>query len=255
MTGRRRLALIWLPLVAVAALGGWALVPSSAAAAGPTPAAPPGAGGTPASVLYAEDCASCHGSDGRGTDRGPDLAGVGEADVDFQLTTGRMPKKDATGRPSPYKAILPAADIRSLDQYVTALVAKGGPAIPAVDAQHGAVSKGKELFIENCAACHGFEGAGGILFDRPIPQVFEATPTQVAEAIRVGPAQMPVFGPHQLPADEVNDIAAYVQSMKHPYDKGGDGLSHLGPVAEGAVTWLIVMVALIFTTRWIGKRG
>lgn len=284
MTGVRRLALLWLPVVGLAAGLGWVLVPSASAgaasrpaAAGAPPAAAPasaggapagaggagggaipdprGAGGVPASVLFAQDCASCHGSDGRGTARAQSLAGVGEADVDFQLSTGRMPMKDASGRPPPYKAILPPADIRALDQYVTALVAKGGPAIPDVNPVGADVSHGKELWNEECAACHGWGGAGGILFDRSIPEVAVATPRQLGEAIRVGPDQMPKFGPHVISASEVNDIAAYLKSMEHPYDKGGNGLSHLGPVAEGAVTWLIVMVGLVFVTRWIGKRG
>jgi ubiquinol-cytochrome c reductase cytochrome c subunit len=180
---------------------------------------------------------------------------VGEAAVDFQLSTGRMPKKDVASKPAPFSPTLPAADIQALDQYVTALVAAGGPAIPAVDPALGNPAHGQELFNENCAACHGWSGAGGILFDRPVPAITESTPTQLGEAVRVGPAQMPVFGPHQMPAAEVNDIAAYVRSLQHPSDKGGDPISHIGPVAEGAVAWLIAMVGLLLVIRWIGERG
>ena len=275
MTRRRlrALALIWLPLLAVAGAGGWLLVPSSrlrlaSSDAAPSPPttvpppgsgaaaiAPPGAGGVPAAVLYHQDCAACHGDDGRGTPRGPSLAGVGAAAVDFMLSTGRMPKRDAPSRQAPYTAILPPADIRSLDRYVTALVAHGGPAIPSVNPRAGNVAHGQELFMENCAACHGWGGAGGVLFDRPVPKVTEATPSQVGEALRVGPLQMPVFGPNQLSAAQVNDIDAYIQSLKHPHDSGGDPISHLGPVAEGAVAWLIAMVGLILVIRWIGERG
>lgn len=269
-TGWRRLAVIWLPLLAFAALGGWVLVPSRAvslasATAGSAPAAapagpqgaddPPGAGGVPASTLFAQNCASCHGEDGKGTRRGPSLAGVGEAAVDFELSTGRMPKKDASTKLPPYTGILPQADIKALDRYVTALVAKGGPAIPAVDPAAGDESKGQALFSENCAACHGVGGAGGVLFVRSIPEITEATPTQIGEALRIGPSAMPVFGPHQISPTQVNDIAAYIHSLQHPYDRGGDPISHLGPVAEGAVIWLIAIVGLIFVTRWIGKRG
>lgn len=257
--------LVWLLLVAFAGVGGWLMVPSGAAAPAASAAppdqatspttAPPGAGGVPAQVLYRQDCAACHGDSGRGTRRGPSLAGVGQAAVDFMLSTGRMPKRDAPSKLPPYTPVLPAADIRSLDQYVTSLVAAGGPAIPSVDPAQGDVAHGQEIYNEECAACHGWAGAGGILFNRAVPKITEATPTQVGEALRVGPLQMPKFGPGQISASEVNDIDAYITSLKHPSDQGGDPISHLGPVAEGAVAWLIAMVGLILVIRWIGERG
>jgi ubiquinol-cytochrome c reductase cytochrome c subunit len=266
--GWRRLALVWLPLLVVAAVGGWLLVPTggSASASAPTSGsapsprssarpAPPGAGGVPAAVLYRQDCAACHGDNGKGTSRGPDLTGVGEAAVDFMLSTGRMPKRDAPSKLPPYSPILPRADVQALDQYVTDLVAAGGPGIPAVDPASGDPAHGQELFNDECAACHGWGGAGGILFSRPVPKITEATPTQVGEALRVGPAAMPVFGPHQISQSQLNDIDAYIESLKHPYDAGGDPISHLGPVAEGAIIWLIAVVGLIFVIRWIGERG
>jgi ubiquinol-cytochrome c reductase cytochrome c subunit len=227
----------------------------AAATTSPSATAPPGAAGVPASVLYRQECAACHGDDGRGTSRGPSLAGVGEAAVDFQLSTGRMPKKDASAKLPPYSPVLPPADIRSLDQYVTALVASGGPGIPAVDPVSGDVAHGEQLFDENCAACHGWAGAGGIMFDRPVPKITEATPTKVGEAVRSGPAEMPLFGPRQISTAELNDLDAYIQSLKHPADQGGDPISHLGPVAEGMVGWLIAMVGLLLVIRWIGERG
>lgn len=214
-----------------------------------------GTGGRTAAVIYQQDCAACHGADGLGTPRAPSLKGVGEAAVDFELTTGRMPKKDVASKQPPFSPILPEADIKALDQYVTALVAHGGPGIPTVNPTAGTSAHGHVLFDEDCAACHNWSGSGGILFDRPVPSVTEATPTQLGEAVRIGPVAMPIFGPKELNSQQVNDIAAYLQSMKHPYDAGGDPISHLGPFAEGAVVWLIAMVGILFITRWIGKRG
>jgi ubiquinol-cytochrome c reductase cytochrome c subunit len=246
----QRLGVVWLPLLVLAVTGGWLMAGRDVAAAAPTvPVAQPGP------VLYEEYCSACHGTNGLGTTRAPSLKGVGEAAVDFELTTGRMPKKGAASKEAPYRGVLPAAAISTLDQYITALVATGGPAIPRVNAAAGDVADGQELFAEDCAACHGIGGSGGILFDRPIPQVTEATPTQVGEAIRVGPAEMPVFGPAEISRQQVDDIAAYIDSLKHPADEGGNGLSHVGPVAEGAIGWLVAMVGLIMVTRVIGKRG
>lgn len=267
--GLRRVAVIWLPLLALAGVGGWLLVPSGSAAGLPTattPPAPPtsaststpapaGAGGVPAGVIYEQDCAACHGADGKGTARGPNLTGVGEAAVDFMLSTGRMPKRGAASKQPPYTPTIPEADIKALDQYVTNLVAKGGPGIPTVDPSKGDQGHGHVLFDENCAACHGWGGSGGILYNRMVPAITEATPTQIGEALRVGPSAMPVFGPHQLSQSQVDDIAAYIEETKHPSDQGGNPISHLGPAAEGAVIWLVAMVGLLLLIRWIGERG
>lgn len=214
-----------------------------------------GTGGRTAAVIYQQDCAACHGANGLGTPRAPSLEGVGEAAVDFELTTGRMPKKDSPSKTPPYSPILPEADIKALDAYVTALVAHGGPGIPTVNPTAGVAAHGEEIFSEDCAACHGWGGSGGILFDRPVPQITEATPTQLGEAVRIGPVAMPKFGPKEINSKELNDLASYLQDLKHPYDRGGDPISHLGPFAEGAVVWLIAMVGVLFVTRWIGKRG
>jgi ubiquinol-cytochrome c reductase cytochrome c subunit len=82
---------------------------------------------------------------------------------------------------------------------------------------------------------------------------------QVAEAIRLGGAgfrtgKMPRFGPDVLNDHEVNSIARYVQYLRHPEDRGGQSLGHLGPIPEGMVAWLIAAVALVMTCLVIGER-
>lgn len=250
----------WLPPLMVAGLG-WLLIPSSsghaqtARSAAPAPTPNPTASTGPGARYYAEYCSACHGAGAQGTSRAPSLQGVGMAEVDFQLTTGRMPRRDDSERLPPYTAILPGPVIRALDQYVTAIAAHGGPGIPAVDPSAGDVAHGGELFRENCAACHSELGQGGELVDRSIPSITEATPTQAAEAIRAGAVQMPKFGTAAVSRSGLNDIVAYMQYLKHPADKGGDPLSHLGPVSEGMIAWFIGMVVLLGFIRWIGQRG
>lgn len=248
----------WSPALLVAALG-WLLVPSSSGSAqsapGSGPGTPPPATSGAGARYYAEYCSECHGADARGTPRGPSLQGLGMAEVDFQLTTGRMPRRDNSERLPPYAATLPEGVIRALDQYVTAIAAHGGPGIPAVNPSAGDVAHGGELFRENCAACHSELGQGGELTDRSIPAITEATPTQVAEAVRAGAVQMPAFGTAAVSRSGLNDIVAYMQYLKHPADKGGDPLSHLGPVSEGMIAWFIGMVVLLGFIRWIGQRG
>ncbi|OLE00269.1 MAG: hypothetical protein AUG91_04735 [Actinobacteria bacterium 13_1_20CM_4_69_9] len=81
-----------------------------------------------------------------------------------------------------------------------------------------------------------------------------ATAVQIAEAARVGPYLMPQFSEKQISDDQLNSIIRYVQYAKHPDDRGGWSLGHVGPVPEGLVTWFIAIVLLIVTCAVIGER-
>ncbi len=116
------------------------------------------------------------------------------------------------------------------------------------------VAKGATQYQLNCAACHDSTGVGGALFKRAAPPVFAATPTQAAEAIRIGPGQMPAFGTAALDHEQLNDTVAYVKYLAHPRDRGGYALWHLGPLAEGAAIMVFGLGTLLLATRWIGTR-
>ena len=45
--------------------------------------------------------------------------------------------------------------------------------------------------------------------------------------------------------DELDSIVRYVDYAKHPDDRGGWSIGHVGPVPEGLVTWLIGMALLV----------
>jgi ubiquinol-cytochrome c reductase cytochrome c subunit len=66
---------------------------------------------------------------------------------------------------------------------------------------------------------------------------------------------MPVFGPETLSDQQVSDIAAYVQYLHHPNDRGGFGLGHLGPIPEGFVGWVVGLGLLLLAARLIGTRA
>jgi ubiquinol-cytochrome c reductase cytochrome c subunit len=156
-------------------------------------------------------------------------------------------------RQAPRKpASVSAADRAALVAYVTSSW-PGGPAIPTVAAGH--VQAGGDLFRSNCAACHGASGAGAALANGAYaPSLHRADVLQVAEAIRVGPGNMPVFDVNTLSDSEVADIDAYVQYLRHPNDRGGAGLGHTGPVAEGFVALLIGMGGALVVAAWTGHR-
>jgi ubiquinol-cytochrome c reductase cytochrome c subunit len=65
---------------------------------------------------------------------------------------------------------------------------------------------------------------------------------------------MPHFSRKAITPQQLDSIIRYVEYAKHPDDRGGWALGHLGPVPEGLVTWLIAAAALVFTCMTIGKR-
>lgn len=224
--------------------------------------------------IYLSDCAVCHGGDGRGTARGPDLQGTGRAAIDYEVSTGRMPlgpvgrADDVAGAPlqplggkalgdpdvtpQRHKPAYDPPTVRALVDYTAALAGGGGIDIPPLTS--GNRAEGGALFRLQCAACHAWAADGGALVDREAPALHEATSVQIAEAIRVGPGQMPAFGAAALTDDQVSSVVSYVRYLDDPDDRGGNALWHLGPFAEGAIA-LFAVVALLAFTRWIGERG
>jgi quinol---cytochrome-c reductase cytochrome c subunit len=222
----------------------------------PTSTAPTGSS-DPGTLLYQRSCATCHGQQGEGTQRGPAINGVGPADTDFQLSTGRMPlakerNSDRHGNPA-----FSPAEIAALVQHVAAFPPGGGPAIPAVTP--GDTHSGRELYLTYCSACHSSAGVGATLTNgRIAPSLMRATSTQVGEAVRVGPGMMPQFPPAVLSDTDVDDIAGYVavlQDDRGNLDRGGWSLGRLGPFPEGAVAWVFGLAALAFLARRLGKRA
>lgn len=207
-------------------------------------------------VLFDRGCVSCHGQGGVGAPEGPPLLGVGAASAHFYLTTGRMPASDQ-GEEANIVRKPPAYapdEIAALVAYVASL-GDGGPPIPEVDPASGDLPHGGELYRLNCAACHGAAGTGGALsYGRNAPTLVESTPVQVAEAIRVGPGQMPRFTSEGLSNEEVDSIVRYVQFLQTVEDPGGFSLGRVGPIPEGFVAIVIGLGATLLAAFWIGTR-
>jgi quinol---cytochrome-c reductase cytochrome c subunit len=210
---------------------------------------------SPGRILYLRDCAFCHGNRGEGTGLAPSLTRGGALATDFYLSTGRMP--EATPENDPPRRP-PAYDRRQIDQLVAYVASLGqGPPIPRVDPQAGSISEGATLYEANCAACHSSAGVGGALTQgKQAPPILTSTPTQVAEAMRLGgTGNMPVFGPEALSEEEVDSIALYVQYLRRPRDPGGLPLGHIGPIAEGFIGWMVGLVLLLVFVRWAGTKA
>jgi ubiquinol-cytochrome c reductase cytochrome c subunit len=205
----------------------------------------------PGQDLFVSRCASCHGAGATGTEDGPNLIGVGAAMVDFQLRTGRMPLADPGVQPKRKPPVFDTEEIDDLVEYVTSLGA-GGPEIPAVDEASGDLSLGQQLFVANCAPCHGATGNGGAVGKGALaPSLSLAAPVEIAEAVTVGPGEMPVFAFDQ---HEMDSIVAFVTDLEHRPDRGGADIGGVGPVPEGFVAWGLGMGACLGVAMLVGHH-
>ena len=205
-------------------------------------------------ALFVEGCSSCHGLDARGVaDQGPSLVGAGAAAADFYLSTGRMPLDDPGRQPLRGPPAYDSSDIDALVAYIASL--GPGPAIPKVDPALGDLAEGQRAFTANCAGCHQVVGRGGVVTGGFSPSLRPATPTQIGEAVRVGPYLMPPFGEHRIDRHTLDSIARYLEYARHPDDRGGWGLFEIGPVPEGMVAWLLGAFALVLVILLLGERN
>ena len=239
---------------------GWLTARAGAGVAAP----PAGAGGNPVHGstaalrsqgrrLFVSGCSSCHGFQAAGIKGvAPDLHGVGASAADFYLTTGLMPLSAPGQQPFNAQPRYDAAQIAALDAYVGSF---GGPGIPRVRTTGVSLSHGQALFADNCSGCHQIVARGGMVTGAFVPSLVSVTPTQIAEAVRTGPYLMPRFGPGELSGREIDEIARFVLTTRHPDDRGGFGIGYIGPVPEGMITWFLAIPLLLLATRLIGHRS
>lgn len=212
--------------------------------------------------LYMQNCASCHGVDADGVlPKGtagnyPDLTGLGPATINFWVTTGRMPAANPRSvqamRRTPRLTVLQSNAIAA---WVNSLQ-PATPAIPTVNLSGANLTVGQDLFALNCAACHTITGGGDALASSTFaPSLHVATATQIVDAIRTGPGNMPRFTGNLTDA-QVRNITAYVvESIQKPTNIGGLGMGGLGPVAEGFIGLALGVGGLMLVSFWVGDRS
>jgi ubiquinol-cytochrome c reductase cytochrome c subunit len=203
--------------------------------------------------IYQANCAACHGTvaeGGPGTTAdtsGPALDETDIAFIDMTLRTGRMPY------PSRAAGVLREELDDDEREAVVAWMADRFDLpgeIPEVG--EGDAARGQELYVRNCAACHGAAGDGGISgAGVTVPPIDGLEPVATVEAIRVGPFEMPGFSEQVLDEQQVADIAAFVEQT----DDGPRTLLGLHEVDRivaalfaGALA-LAVLVVLLVTDR------
>jgi ubiquinol-cytochrome c reductase cytochrome c subunit len=188
--------------------------------------------------------------EGAGTEFGPPIADAGEAAVDFQLRTGRMPLADPDDQTTRKPPAFGPEQIDAIVEYVGSL--GGGPPIPDVVPDAGDLVMGQQLFVNNCAACHGATANGGAAGVGALaPSLYAANSLDIAEAVITGPGEMPRFDFDQ---EELNAIARYLEYIQEFDAPGGADIGGIGPVPEGFVGWALGMLALGLVCWLIGSR-
>jgi ubiquinol-cytochrome c reductase cytochrome c subunit len=207
-------------------------------------------------ALFEATCSSCHGLDAQGTSQAPGLIGAGAAAVYFQMSTGRMPAKELGAENNRGPVVFSNQEILDIADYIQSL--GGGPEIPTpaqVSTAGANTALGSQLFMANCAQCHGFAGDGGALtYGKFAPSLTQATPTQIYTAMLTGPEAMPVFGDGALTPQAKRDIIAYITETRTEPNPGGLSLGRIGPVTEGLVIFLGGMGVLVLIAMWLTAK-
>jgi ubiquinol-cytochrome c reductase cytochrome c subunit len=208
-------------------------------------------------AIFLQECATCHGQFAQGTPGvAPSLIGVGSAAVDFQVSTGRMPAAEPGAENDRKPPALNPQATRAVAAYIASL--GGGPTIPApgeVSTRGANPGIGQQIFVANCSQCHNFVGAGGALTDGKFaPPLTKSTKTQIFEAMLTGPEAMPVFNDTTITPQQKRDIIAYIVQTRDEPNPGGFSLGRVGPVTEGLVAFLGLLLFMVFVALWITAK-
>lgn len=180
--------------------------------------------------LYSTHCSACHGPTGTGG------VGVPLALPDFQygVTNEYLEKTIRLGRPG---RIMPSFSQLS-DDEVKAIVkhirqwAPGKPFKYSNEKINGNVTHGKQLFLKNCAACHGAQGEGGkgtgVTFSRPRdlpiiapainnPGFLASAPDLMIKTVLMNGREgtpMLSFLKQGMSEKDIDDVVSYVRSFE-----------------------------------------
>jgi ubiquinol-cytochrome c reductase cytochrome c subunit len=71
-----------------------------------------------------------------------------------------------------------------------------------------------------------------------------------------GPEAMPVFNDTTITPNEKRDVIAYVTEVRSQPNPGGFSLGRVGPVTEGLVAFLGLLLFMVLAALWItAKHG
>jgi mono/diheme cytochrome c family protein len=208
--------------------------PSSAPSTAPAPAGSPIVGDAIAGKeTFGEHCSICHGTDAKGF-IGPYIAGVNWTAPGLIAIVrqgvggyGSMPSFNAEvvtdeniTNVAAYLASLPAAvaskssaaPLTNAAAPATSASGAGASAAPPATSGAGDPVHGQQLYAANCAACHGANAQGGVGPSLHGEKSRKDTAAAIAW-IKNPKLPMPKLYPSPLSEKDVEDVAAYVESL------------------------------------------
>ncbi|VAW68198.1 Cytochrome c family protein [hydrothermal vent metagenome] len=183
-------------------------------------------------ALYLDNCAICHGSEGKGG-MGIPLAldsFLNSASDDYLRQSIRLGRP---GRIMPSFYWMSDSEINDIIRFIASWRSKPAPEWKTT-AIKGDINKGKSLFSKHCIACHGKDGGGGkgpgLSFSRPkdLPITAAAlnnqgflnsvTDEMLHYIIKHGrhDTPMPAATVFTLNDRNINDIVSYIRSFQQP---------------------------------------
>lgn len=159
--------------------------------------------------LFANNCTVCHGADGGGNYSYPDLTdkdwlyGGNPQDILHSIREGRRGSMPGFG------SLLRAPQVLAVTEYVLSLSGEAH--------QADQLEEGEDVFLRNCAVCHGPDGLGNTLLGAPNltdnAWLYEGTREAIAQGVRNGRANVMPAQKDLLQPEKIHLLAAYVYSL------------------------------------------
>jgi ubiquinol-cytochrome c reductase cytochrome c subunit len=203
--------------------------------------------------IFQAACAACHGTrleggPGPGVLEGPAMTDTDIAYVDLTMRTGRMPI--VAREVGIYVDELDDEQREAVNAYLLAEFDLPGQ-IPTVG--EGDAGRGQELYIRNCAACHGAAGDGGIAGAGNIAWPLTGLDAvAIASATRVGPFTMPAFDVAVLDDQQLADIVAYLE-LAAEVERTFVGVAEIDQVGEALFAIGLALLAALAV--WVVARA
>jgi cytochrome c oxidase cbb3-type subunit III len=141
----------------------------------------------PGARLFPANCSSCHGLDGRGGERAPDIAGRREIQKLSDAALAKIIREGVPGTGMPPFRSLGNAKIQALVRHLRTLQGEN-----VTVSLPGSPASGQALFFgkAGCADCHMVNGAGGFIGSDLSAYARTRSAPQIRSAI-VNPAESP----------------------------------------------------------------
>jgi len=197
-------------------------------------------------ALYEKKCGACHGLDGSGGVGIPLSLPSFQASVDDHFLFNNI-RHGRPGRVMPAYPDLSDAQVNAIVKHIRSLAPNIKPVVfDNKRVVKGDVTRGKQLYGENCAQCHGANGEGGhgtgVTFSRPrdLPIIAPAlnnagflaaaSDEMIRHTITYGRRGTPMqaFGRKGQNEQQINDIVAFIRTFEQS--------KHWAPIAVDEAT-------------------